>query len=205
MIGKLKGRVDTLGTDSVILDVGGVGYHVFCSANTLRALPEPGLATTLLTDMHVREDHIHLFGFVSDAERRWFRALQDVQGVGAKVALSLLSSATPHTLSQAIAAQDPAPLTEAAGVGPKLAKRILVEMKDRAAKIGADAPRTAGPGEPPIAVEDANHQDAISALVNLGYGRTEAFAAVAAAARAPGEHGVEDLIRGGLKELAGSR
>ena len=206
MIGKLAGRIDTIANDAVVLDVGGVGYHAFCSANTLRSLPEPGQAATLLIETHVREDHIHLFGFATDAERRWFRALQDVQGVGAKVALSLLSAATPNVLAQAIAAQDPAPLTEANGVGSKLAKRILVEMKDRAAKIGGELPRAIGASAPELAPADANAHDAISALVNLGYGRSEAFTAVGAAARAlPASAAVEDLIRGSLKELAGNR
>ena len=202
MIAKLNGKVDSTGPDSVILDVGGVGYLVFCSQMTLRALPPQGAAATLLIETHVREDHIHLYGFAQDAERRWFKALQDVQGVGAKVALSLLGASTPNQLAQAIAAQDAAPLQAASGVGPKLAKRILVEMKDRALKIALGA---AGPfAADAIAATpqaDATAGDAISALVNLGYGRSEAYAAVAQAART-GKATVADLIRGGLSTLA---
>ncbi len=209
MIAKLKGLLDVRGTDSVIVDVNGVGYHVFVSGMTLRALPEEGEFATLLIETHVREDHIHLFGFADDSERRWFKALQDVQGVGAKVALSLLSTSTPATLGQAIAAQDPAPLQAASGVGPKLAKRILVEMKDRAPKIAFDTSRTSVTlaSSPAMASDDAAVSDAVSALVNLGYGRSEAFSAVAHAARARADKDTEhkptvtDLIRGGLSEL----
>jgi Holliday junction DNA helicase RuvA len=205
VIAKLHGKLDSLGTDSVIVDVGGVGYLVFCSAMTMRGLPAPGAAVTLVIETHVREDHIHLYGFSHDAERRWFKALQDVQGVGAKVALSLLSAASPGVLAQAIAAQDPAPLQAAQGVGPKLAKRILIEMKDRAPGIALDASRPAlseAIVATPAAAEDATMSDAVSALVNLGYGRSDAFAAVATAARAKdGKATVAELIRGGLSEL----
>lgn len=210
MIAKLHGKVDSAGTDSVILDVGGVGYLVFCSQTTLRALPTEGSFATLLIDTHVREDHIHLYGFAEDAERRWFKALQDVQGVGAKVALSLLGASPPSILAQAIAAQDAAPLQRAAGVGPKLAKRILVEMKDRAPTLALDAGRTTMQPSMPArrSDEDAAMGDAVSALVNLGYGRSEAFTAVANAARAQegkqpdDKPSVADLIRGGLSQLS---
>ena len=194
-----------MGTDWVILDVGGVGYLVFCSQTTMRALPPEGTFATLLIDTHVREDHIHLYGFGEDAERRWFKALQDVQGVGAKVALSLLGTATPTVLAQAIAAQDAAPLQRASGVGPKLAKRILVEMKDRAPTLAMDTGRTAlQPSAPaPANAEDAAVSDAVSALVNLGYTRSDAFTAVANAARArEGKATVAELIRGGLAQLS---
>lgn len=208
MIAKLKGRIDTRGTDSVIVDVGGVGYHVFVSGMTMRALPDVGEAATLLIETHVREDHIHLFGFAQDAERRWFKALQDVQGVGARVAMSLLSAATPAQLAHAIAAQDRAPLQAASGVGPKLAQRILIEMKDRAPTIAMDAGMAAAGGRAVPAsapAEDATMSDAVSALVNLGYGRSEAFTAVAHAARAKdGKATVAELIRGGLSELGRS-
>ncbi|MBM3508141.1 MAG: Holliday junction branch migration protein RuvA [Alphaproteobacteria bacterium] len=205
MIAKLNGKLDSVGTDSVIVDVGGVGYLVFCSAMTMRGLPAQGAMVTLVIETHVREDHIHLYGFAHDSERRWFKALQDVQGVGAKVALSLLSAATPSVLAQAIAAQDDAPLRSAQGVGPKLAKRILIEMKDRAPGIALDATRPT-PSEAiaatPAVAEDATMSDAVSALVNLGYGRSDAFAAVATSARAKdGKATVADLIRGGLSEL----
>ncbi len=194
-----------MGTDQVILDVGGVGYLVFCSQTTMRALPPEGMFATLLIDTHVREDHIHLYGFADDAERRWFKALQDVQGVGARVALSLLGAATPALLAQAIVAQDAGPLQRAAGVGPKLAKRILVEMKDRAPALAMDAGRIATTTSTPTAinVEDAAVSDAVSALVNLGYTRSDAFSAVANAARArEGKATVPELIRGGLAQLS---
>jgi len=194
-----------MGTDQVILDVGGVGYLVFCSQTTMRALPPEGMFATLLIDTHVREDHIHLYGFADDAERRWFKALQDVQGVGARVALSLLGAATPALLAQAIVAQDAGPLQRAAGVGPKLAKRILVEMKDRAPALAMDAGRIATTTSTPTAinVEDAAVSDAVSALVNLGYTRSDAFSAVANAARArEGNATVPELIRGGLAQLS---
>ena len=205
MIAKLHGKLDSVGTDSVIVDVGGVGYLVFCSGMTLRALPPAGGTVTLVIETHVREDHIHLYGFANDSERRWFKALQDVQGVGAKVALSLLSASSPNALAQAIMAQDDAPLRAAAGVGPKLAKRILIEMKDRAPTISLDATRTTlseAIAQTPAEIADATMSDAVSALVNLGYGRTEAFTAVATAARAKeGKANVAELIRGGLSEL----
>jgi Holliday junction DNA helicase RuvA len=205
LIAKLHGKVDSTGTDWVILDVGGVGYLVFCSQTTMRALPSEGTFATLLIDTHVREDHIHLYGFAEDAERRWFKALQDVQGVGAKVALSLLGTATPGVLAQAIAAQDAGPLQRASGVGPKLAKRILVEMKDRAPSLAMDTGRaTLQPSAPaPQNAEDAAVSDAVSALVNLGYTRSDAFTAVANAARArDGKATVAELIRGGLAQLS---
>jgi Holliday junction DNA helicase RuvA len=205
MIAKLHGKLDSISTDSVIVDVGGVGYLVFCSGMTLRALPAAGATVTLVIETHVREDHIHLYGFFHDTERRWFKALQDVQGVGAKVALSLLSAAAPNVLARAIVAQDDAPLRAAQGVGPKLAKRILIEMKDRAPTIALDATRPAlvdAIAAAPAEAEDATMSDAVSALVNLGYGRGEAFAAVATAARAQNSKpSVAELIRGGLSEL----
>lgn len=206
LIAKLHGKVDSMGTDQVILDVGGVGYLVFCSQTTMRALPPEGAFATLLIDTHVREDHIHLYGFADDAERRWFKALQDVQGVGARVALSLLGASTPAVLAQAIAAQDAAPLQRASGVGPKLAKRILVEMKDRAPALAMDSGRTSSlqaSAPAPSHVEDAALSDAVSALVNLGYTRSDAFTAVANAARArEGTATVPELIRGGLALLS---
>jgi len=205
MIGKLKGLIDSYGEDLVILDVNGVGYVVNCSARTLQRLPPVGEAATLSIDTQVREDAIRLFGFTSDAERDWFRLLQTVQGVGAKVALAILSIFAPGELADAIATQDKAAVARAQGVGPKLAARIVAELKDKAPAFGSIDPsvvRLAG-------VEDARSaprpvQDAISALVNLGYGRPQAAAAVAAAVKALGESAdAGTLIRRGLKELAG--
>lgn len=199
MIGKLTGIVDSTGDDWVILDVGGVGYMVFCSGRTLGLLPPPGGAAVLWIETHVREDHIHLFGFAETAERDWFRLLHSVQGVGAKMALAVLSVLPPNELVRAIAAQDKAALSRANGVGPKLAGRIASELKDKAGGMALGpveaANGTAGGGEV--------SEDAVSALVNLGYRRAEAFAAVA---KASGELGakasVESLIKAGLKELA---
>src|SRR5688572_3818497 len=132
MIGKLKGVIDSYGEDFVILDVGGVGYQVQCSARTLQALPAPGEAATLSIETYVREDQIRLFGFMSDGEREWFRLLQTVQGVGAKVALSVLSTFKPADLASAVALGDKAAIRRAPGVGPKVAERIVTELKDKA-------------------------------------------------------------------------
>ena len=132
MIGKLKGLIDSYGEDFVILDVGGVGYQVHCSARTLQALPSPGEAAVLSIETYVREDQIKLFGFRSDIEREWFRLLQTVQGVGAKVALAVLGTLPPADLANAIALRDKAAVTRTPGVGPKVAERIVTELKDKA-------------------------------------------------------------------------
>jgi Holliday junction DNA helicase RuvA len=197
MIAKLTGLVDSQGEDWAVLDVGGVGYLVFCSGRTLGTLPRRGETARLFIDTHVREDHIHLYGFAEAAERDWFRLLQSVQGVGARVALAILSALSASELTQTIAAQDKVPLTRASGVGAKLAQRIVAELKD---KVAATVP---GPVSADAAAGNGEAQDAVSALVNLGYPRVEAFGAVAAATRElGGEAGVEALIRRGLKELA---
>jgi holliday junction DNA helicase RuvA len=207
MIAKLKGVVDSVGSDRAVLDVNGVGYLLFCPAGTLRDLPPPGGAATLLVDTHVREDHIHLYGFSDSLERDWFRLLQTVQGVGARVAIAILSVIGPAQLAEAIAAQDKAPVTQAPGVGAKLAQRIVAELKDKVpaliAGLSADAPAgTDGIRTARALVSDAA-VDAVSALVNLGYRRVEAFTAVAAVARdEPGNLEVEVLIRSALRELA---
>ena len=204
MIGKLKGLIDSYGEDFVILDVNGVGYVVNCSARTLQKLPRPGEASALAIETQVREDSIRLFGFESESERDWFRLLQSVQGVGAKVALAILSILPPGELATAIAAQDKAMVARAPGVGPKLAARIVAELKDKAPVFGAVDPLVAklsGAAEADAAPSAV--RDAIAALVNLGYGRPQAAAAVAASVRKLGE-GAETgaLIRQGLKELA---
>lgn len=204
MIGKLKGVIDSYGEDFVILDVHGVGYVVNCSARTLQRLPRPGEPATLAIETQVREDAIRLFGFLSDAERDWFRMLQTVQGVGAKVALALLSVLAPAELASAIALQDKTAIARAQGVGPRLAARITAELKDKAPAFGTVDPvvaQLAGPAEDSAGPQTV--QDAISALVNLGYGRPQAAAAVAASLRALGEDAeTSALIRRGLKELA---
>lgn len=207
MIGKLKGIVDSYGEDFVILDVNGVGYVVHCSARTLQRLPSPGEATDLAIETHVREDMIRLYGFRSDAEREWFRLLQTVQGVGTRVALGVLSVLEPSALATAIATGDKGSVARAPGVGPRLAARLVAELKDKApafapvdpalvALTGAVEDRTA---PQPVA-------DAISALVNLGYPQVQAAAAIAAALKGLGDGAdtveAKTLIRLGLRELA---
>ena len=201
MIGKLKGIIDSYGEDFIVLDVQGVGYLVHCSARTLQALPAPGEAATLSIETHVREDQIRLFGFLSDAEREWFRLLQTVQGVGAKVALSVLGTFKPGDLASAIAMGDKAAIRRAPGVGPKVAERIVIELKDKAPAYSDLDPaviRLSGALSEKRAPQPV--LDAVSALVNLGYGQPQAAAAIAAASRSAGE-GAEtaQLIRLGLE------
>ncbi len=222
MIGKLKGIVDTLEEDHVILDVGGVGYQVFAAPRTLLGLRE-GEAAQLFIETHVREDHIHLYGFASAAERAACRTLLGVQGVGMKMALALLNTHTPGSLARAIAAKDRAALTSAAGVGPKLAERLLTELKDKALELmsGGDGSAFVAPAPPPAkksaknvapAASEFHHEhmpaqlmeEATSALVNLGYGRTEAFAAVAETSREEQITDLQKLIPASLKRLAKS-
>ncbi len=220
MIAKLNGLVDSLGDDWVVVDVNGVGYVLFCPARVLSRLPAVGEAVALFVETHVREDHIHLYGFLESAEREWFRVLSTVQGVGTKVALSILSVLAAGQIGQAIAAGDKASFTRASGVGPKLAARICSELKDKAAAMGAvptgaAARRGAAAGAPAAASaaasatgdpsgvdggDDAAVADAVSALVNLGYGQGDAYAAASRAA-ADGAKGVQALIGAALKDL----
>ena len=204
MIGKLKGTVDSFGEDFVILDVHGVGYVVSCSARTLQKLPRVGEAAALSVETQVREDLIRLFGFLSDAERDWFRLLQTVQGVGAKVALAILSISSADELANAIAMSDKAMVARAAGVGPKLAARIVAELKEKAPVFGSvDAMGATLSGEDTPQDAPSAARDAISALCNLGYARPQATAAVAASLKALGDSvDAGALIRRGLKELA---
>ena len=204
MIGKLKGLIDSYGEEYVILDVGGVGYQVHCSARTLQALPSPGEAAVLSIETYVREDQIRLFGFRGDIEREWFRLLQTVQGVGAKVALAILSTLSPPDLANAIALRDIATVSRAPGVGKKVAERIVTELKNKAPAYAGTASGTIslkqelGEGVAPAPITDA-----VSALVNLGYSRDIAANAVAAAMKTAGEGAdASKLIRFGLKELA---
>lgn len=203
MIAKLKGIVDQTGEDWAVIDVGGVGYLAFCSARTLSRL-ETGAAAVLFIETHVREDHIHLYGFHDAAEKEWFRLLTTVQGVGSKVALAILSVLPPEQLLTAIAAQDKTALTRANGVGPKLAARIVSELKDKAALVATPFV----PSSPGTAAISASApaggiaEDAVSALVNLGYRRIDAHPAVIQAYAALGESAtVQALIRAGLREL----
>lgn len=204
MIGKLKGRIDSFGDDWLVIDVGGVGYHVGCSSRTLAALPGVGEAAALFTEMLVSQDMIRLVGFASAQERDWFKLLQSVQGVGTKVALAILSTLSVGELGTAIALQDKVMIGRANGVGKKLAERIVVELKDKVSSLAAVADPQMGKlsgelqGPLPTAATDA-----VSALVNLGYGQSQAGAAVATALRKHGDdQPTEKLIRMALKELA---
>ena len=204
MIGKLRGVIDAYGEDSVVLDVHGVGYLVHCSARTLQSLPAPGEAATISIETWVREDQIRLYGFATDLERQWFRILTGVQGVGARVALAVLGTLKVADLANAIALGDKAQIARTPGVGPKLAQRLIIELKDKApafANVDPSVVRLQGDlaeRRAPLPVSEA-----VSALVNLGYGEIQASAAIAAAMRSAGDKATtESLIRFGLKELA---
>ena len=200
MIAKLSGRIDSVADGSVVLDVGGVGYLVFCSNRTLSRLNE-GRAVALLIETQVREDGIHLYGFFDAEERRWFRLLIAIQGVGPKVALAVLGVLPIEELLTAIAMGDRASLSRAAGVGAKLAARIVVELKD---KVGAlPVPAAMAAVGAPAATGGSVTTDAVSALVNLGFRPVEAQGAVVAAgSRLGAGAALEALIRAGLAELA---
>ncbi|MBI1260984.1 MAG: Holliday junction branch migration protein RuvA [Rhizobiales bacterium] len=206
MIGKLRGLVDSTGEDWVIIDVGGVGYHVTCSRRTLEALPAEGVAVTLSIETKVSDDAIRLVGFASDLERDWFRLLLSVQGVGTRVALGILGALTPDDLARAIAREDKKAVSAAPGVGPKVATRIVTELKDKA-PVGqqflAKGETLEGVGGAAADTPSDALRDAVSALVNLGYPQQQAYVAVSAAAKKLDEDaGTEQLIRHGLKELA---
>ncbi len=220
MIAKLRGVVDTLGSDYCIIDVNGVGYLVFASAKTLAKLAR-GAQVALLIETIVREDSISLFGFADAWEKEWFLTLTKVQGVGAKVCLAILSVLSPMQLAQAVSAQDKASFTRAAGVGPKLAARIVTELKDKIVTIPMEASMKSDlsstvdgtAGTETEGYEDAlvemqsedssmNIDDAVSALVNLGYQRIEAYRAVNLAAKNNPEADVPNLIKLALKEFA---
>jgi len=204
MIGRLKGIVDAVGEGRAIIDVGGVGYEVQASARTLRAL-QAGQAVSLAIETHVREDAIRLFGFTSEVERSWFRMLQTIQGVGAKVALAVLGTLSPQDLANAIALQNWAAVEQSPGVGKKLAQRIVAELKDKAPALsvaGLNVPATGRKGGL-APTENSAVAEAISALTNLGYQPGQASQAVAAAMAELGEGAdTPKLIRRGLKELA---
>ena len=204
MIGKLTGTIDSVGEDFVILDVHGVGYLVHCSARTLQELPAVGEAVVLAIETYVREDQIRLFGFLADIEREWFRLLQTVQGVGAKMALSVLGTLKHNELASAIAMRDKAMIARAPGVGPKVAERICNELRDKTPEFSAvdrALVRLMGAVEEKSAPRTV--ADAVSALLNLGYGPPQAAAAIAAAVREAGEGAdTARLIRLGLKELS---
>ncbi|HLW89948.1 MAG TPA: Holliday junction branch migration protein RuvA [Roseiarcus sp.] len=202
MIGKLKGLIETISEDHLILDVNGVGYVVAASARTLRRLPSVGEAAVLHIETQMREDSIRLYGFLAENERDWFRLLQNVQGVGAKVALAILGVLSAADLAQAIALQDKATVARAQGVGPKLAARIVAELKDKAPSLGAADLGAPIAGETP-SLRDGPAHDAVLALVNLGYAQPQAARAVAHGAASLGANATTAaLIRLSLKELA---
>jgi Holliday junction DNA helicase RuvA len=205
VIGKLRGKVDSVRDDYLILDVGGVGYLVFASSRTLSVVEPVQGEVSLIIETHVREDHIHLYGFMNEAEREWFRLLTSVQGVGARVALAIMGAFSTEEIATIIGSQDKVMMTRAAGVGKKLAERIVIELKSKVAALptspvaGLDKPTGKALASAVIAASSVR-DEAVSALVNLGYTKVDAFAAVARAQQA-GADALEDLIRQGLKEL----
>ncbi|PCJ86583.1 MAG: Holliday junction branch migration protein RuvA [Hyphomicrobiales bacterium] len=205
MIGKLKGVVDSYGDDWVIIDVHGVGYQVHASSTTLQSLPQVGEAATVSIETHVRETEIKLFGFASGTEREWFRILMTVQGVGAKVALAILGTLSVGDLASAIALQDKAMVSRAPGVGPKVAQRIVTELKDKAPALAGGATAALGlQSDIGEGVASAPIADAVSALVNLGYAQAQASTALARIiAREGDDIDAQTLIRLGLRELSG--
>jgi Holliday junction DNA helicase RuvA len=209
MIAKLKGVVDTIFDDNCIIDVNGVGYLVSASSKTLARL-ERGAEASLLIETVVREDSISLFGFYDAWEKEWFTALTKVQGVGAKVCLSILSALTPSQLAQAVAAQDKSSFLRASGVGPKLAARLVTELKDKIVTIPVGsisildekAVQTAEKTAPEV-MDNNIMEDVISALVNLGYQRMEAYKIVVKVYENNADKPIGELIRLSLKEFAG--
>lgn len=203
MFAKLTGKLDSTDADTAIIDVHGVGYLVQASRSTLSKLGPNGSAISVLIETHVREDKIALYAFAGGEERDWFRQLITVQGVGPKVALAILSVLPPDSLATALAAGDAKALARADGVGPKLAARIASELKGKAALIGVGAALSPSSVPSIAAVPQGAVSDAVSALINLGYGRSEAFSAVANAKSSLGESAdVSALIKAGLKELS---
>ena len=221
MIGRLAGRLDYRGTDHVLIDVGGVGYVVYVSDRTLAALPGPGEAVALYTDLLVREDLLQLFGFTSPLEKEWHRLLMSVQGIGAKASMAILGTLGAEGVGRAISLGDANAVKAAQGVGPKIAQRVVNELKDKAPAVmamggafpdpggalaepagtgrgGAAAPRRPAPGPGGGAASQA---EALSALTNLGYGPGDAARAVSEAA-GDGTETTEGLIRSALKLLA---
>jgi Holliday junction DNA helicase RuvA len=191
MIAKLTGTIDEIGTDNIVLDVNGVGYLVFCSSRTIGAIGSKGDGATIYTEMQVSETDMRLMGFASGSERDWFRLLISVQGVGGKVALAILSALEPGEISRAIAMGDKAMVSRANGVGPKLALRIVNELKDKVGGVATDP------------ITGAGGADAVSALQNLGFKPADASAAVAAADAEAGDGATLDaLVRLALKKAA---
>ncbi|MDP9126971.1 MAG: Holliday junction branch migration protein RuvA [Pseudomonadota bacterium] len=202
MIGKLTGTIDSFSGQHVILDVNGVGYVVMCSARTLRKIGPLKSAVSLHIETQVREDAINLYGFADSLEQEWFRLLTTVQGVGAKVGLSILGALGPEQVAPVIVAQDKAALTQADGVGPKLALRIVTELKDKVAAFMSPEPVPGSGGTANPVAEPSAVNDAVSALINLGYRRAEAYGAVASAHRQKPGAKLDELIRASLAELS---
>ncbi|MEK9707280.1 MAG: Holliday junction branch migration protein RuvA [Alphaproteobacteria bacterium] len=211
MIARLKGILEEVGEDWIVIDVSGVGYLVFCPGRVISNLPAAGAPLSLHIETHVREDHIHLYGFATAKERAAFRMLTTVQGVGAKVGLAILGTLSVDELTTAIIAQDKAMLSRPDGVGPRLAARLMTELKDKIVSLGgafSPAARPAPAGDVSTEAAAADNDDgvagdAVSALVNLGYGRAEAFTAVTRAMQnGGGEAGLGALIPAALKELS---
>jgi len=207
MIGKLSGILDSAGENYVILDVGGVGYQIFCSNSTLSNCGQKGDTLSLLIDTHVAETFIHLYGFMSASEQEWFRLLTSVQGVGAKAGMAILAACPPQQLGFAIASGDKPAIQRADGVGPKLAARILTELKDKAAKMDLSA-KPKGVSVAAVSAPSNENagadQDAVSALINLGYQRSDAYAAVVQAREKADNDNLEvgEMIRLALQELS---
>ncbi|MCK5165706.1 MAG: Holliday junction branch migration protein RuvA [Rhodospirillaceae bacterium] len=206
MIAMLKGIVDSIGDGSAVIDVGGVGYLVFCPSGTLSRMV-PGEAVSLNIETHVREDHIHLYGFIDPVEREWYRLLTTVQGVGSKVGIAMLSALSVDELNMAIASGDKAQIGRANGVGPKLAARIAIELKDKVAAIslgGVVNSKAKGGGKTSHSIAGDITRDAASALVNLGYSPSDAMIAVSHASAHIGDDvTIEALVKGGLTHLGG--
>ncbi len=221
MIGKISGRLDWRGADHVLIDVRGVGYIVYVSDRTLRAMPAMGEAVALYTDLVVREDLLQLFGFPTMIEKEWHKLLTTVQGVGAKAAMAILGSLGPDGAGRAITLGDARAIQSAPGVGPKLAQRVILELKAKAPMVMAQGGRLAAMAEvdevveavtpvakravktdPLVQARAASHSDALSALTNLGYGPGDAAQAVATVAEAQPDLGTSGLIRAALQLLA---
>lgn len=200
MISKLTGVIDSTYDNSAVIDVSGVGYSVLCSQKTLSKLGKSGEAVTLFTEMIVREDFMQLYGFKTSEEREWFRLFLSVQGVGMKVALAILSIAEPHQFANAIMSQDKNFFAQAEGVGPKLAMRLVHELKD---KVNKQMPLGSIDTSAAFSLPTVAHQDALSALTNLGYKLMEAQEAINFAQQKAGKDAtIEDLIRLSLTKLA---
>jgi len=220
MIGRLRGRVDYKAHDHFLLDVGGVGYLIFCSERTLSEIPGNGEFTTIYTDLLVREDLLQIFGFLSQVEKEWYRLLMSVQGVGAKASLAILSALGEDGVSRAIALGDWTSVKSAKGIGPKTAQRVVNELKDKAAHVMSLVPHKVGNQEekvsdadiieriddnPSINLAISNNSaqaDALSALQNLGYTPSDAAAAVAKILNQSSDLSTEELIRSSLKMLS---